>query len=446
MTKVVLKGIKVETILGYIIAFFLIITTRSVWIYDYSINITQSQVLLGVCIVACVGIVFCTLFYKSLQVSLSTYCKVIVVIIFSIIYIGFAGTGVFSYIQGFLFPLFCFILYLIMSKDKECIWYCFVNLMALIACISLVFFIGGTILNVIPASRTATFEWAYTRQCRSFFNLYYEAQRLNTSNGFLQRNCGIFTEAPMYSFLLCTAISVEIFLKQHPNKIKCIILILTVLTTRSTTGYIFLTLAVFLLYTNNAFMTNKMSIKKLLLIVVAIVGAIIVIEIVAQKVSFSSGSNSTQIRTDHSIACIRAWLHSPIWGVGFQNSKAVLEYASFEQGMSVGLLYMLASSGVLLTATLIFPLLYNIISFLKQHRLKLIFFELMVLMLYFFTAVTSTPIIIFFIAYLTVTNTSRLSSPVCLKNSTKLLKKYTIRLIWGKGNKRQLSFIRKNGR
>ena len=284
--------------------------------------------------------------------------------------------------------------------------------MVIIACISLIFFIGGTILNIIPASRTATFEWAYTRQCRSFFNLYYEAQRLNTSNGFLQRNCGIFTEAPMYSFLLCIAISVEVFLKQQPNKIKCILLAVTVLTTQSTTGYLFLLLVLFLLYVNNAFLTNKMTAKKLLFIIVVIIVVFMVVQVLDQKLSFSSGSNSTQTRTDHLIACIQAWGHSPIWGVGYQNLDSVLNYASTDQGMSVGFPYMLASSGVLLTGALVFPLLYNIISFFKQRRLKLLFFELMVMMLYFFTAVTSTPIILFFIAYITVTNTTRLSSPV----------------------------------
>lgn len=444
MAKFVLKGTDTETILGYIIALLLIVTTRGIWIYDYSFNITQNQLCFIACVVMVIGFIIFAFYYKHLNITFSVQCKVLVTVICSIVYLGFAGANRSLYIQAFLCPLFCFLLYLLTSKNKECVWNCFVNLMVLIACISLVFFIGGTILNIIPASRTATFEWAYTRQCRSFFNLYYEAQRLNTSNGFLQRNCGIFTEAPMYSFLLCIAISVEVFLKQYPNKIKCILLAITVLTTQSTTGYLFLLMALFLSYVNNAFLTNKMTVKKLLLIIVVIIGAFIVVQVLDQKMSFSSGSNSTQTRTDHLIACIQAWFHSPIWGVGYQNLDSVLNYASADQGMSVGFPYMLASSGVLLTGALIFPLLYNMISFFKRRRLKLLFFELMVMMLYFFTAVTSTPIIIFFIAYITVINTTRLSSPAYLKNSTKLMKKYAIR--WRKGSKRKLSFTRKNGR
>lgn len=444
MTKFVLKGTKTETVLGYIIALMLIVTTRCIWIYDYAFSVTQNQLCFIACIVAIIGFVIFAFLHKKISLTFSIKCKVAVITICCLVYLGFAGRNRFLYIQTFLFPLFCFLLYLLISKNKECVWNCFVNLMVLIACISLVFFIGGTILNIIPASRTATFEWAYTRQCRSFFNLYYEAQRLNTSNGFLQRNCGIFTEAPMYSFLLCMAISVEVFLKKYPNKIKCIILAVTVLTTQSTTGYLFLLMVLFLLYVNNAFLTNKMTVKKLLFIIVVIIAVFVVVQVLDQKMSFSSGSNSTQTRTDHLIACIQAWFHSPIWGVGYQNLDSVLSYASTDQGMSVGFPYMLASSGVFLTGTLVFPLLYNILSFFKQRRLKLLFFELTVMMLYFFTAVTSTPIILFFIAYITVTNTARLSTPAYSKNTTKLSKKYAIR--WGKGSKSKLSFTRKSGR
>ena len=60
----------------------------------------------------------------------------------------------------------------------------------------------------------------------------------------------------MYNFVLCLALACEIFLSKRTHWWKCIILIFTIITTFSTTGYLFL-LATVILYLANIIFTKE---------------------------------------------------------------------------------------------------------------------------------------------------------------------------------------------
>lgn len=144
--------------------------------------------------------------------------------------------------------------------------------------------------------------------------------------------------------------------------------------------------------------------------------------ILIQKLETPSGAGSVDVRSDHLIACFKAWLESPINGVGFDNLEAVLSYAQFKQGMSMGIAYLIACGGILLSSLLFVPYIINGVSALKRKNYEQLIFETLFLFLYFFTAVTIYPILRFFIAYIIIfsyqdepieTRTDRLKEKIC---------------------------------
>lgn len=325
----------------------------------------------------------------------------VVTLSFAAAYIPLAQTNYFIYIILFFLTLVCSALFLCALNEKNKVWFSIADIMLVLAVVSLIFYLGGTVFNIIPNSGITTFEWSYTRTCNNYYNLYYESQKLNMGGGFFTtRNCGIFTEAPMYSFLLGVSLAVETFLRNSVNKKKCLIYILTIITTRSTTGILCILLCAFLYYVNKALRSKKHDIKRTLVFVLffGVIGVAAVV--LSNKLEQVSGSNSTSIRSDHVLACLKAWLENPIIGQGYLNQDAVMQYEDYQQGISIGLLYMLATGGIILFSTLLLPFIVNAIRCIKRKQYEQFSFGIVILFLYFLTAITGTPIIISFIAFL----------------------------------------------
>ena len=132
--------------------------------------------------------------------------------------------------------------------------------------------------------------------------------------------------------------------------------------------------------------------NKLVLLVAIMVACVIAVSIIDSKSSTASGEASTAVRIDHVFACLQAFLHSPIIGVGYANTDAVLEFAINKQGISVGLPYLMASGGLILTLILLIPIFHKVGSTLKNRKFNFLFWEMSIVFLYFFTAITSAPL------------------------------------------------------
>ena len=392
---------KFEKLYCYIIAILLIVTTRGIWMYDRGTNVTYSQLSRLVSVIMLIGFMFMCLYNHKLRIPRFVQYKLVIAIVCMTVYFLISTINRDVYVMIFVIPFICATMFLLRGSDKNNVWYCFTNVMLVLAVISLIFYIGGTILNIIPPTGMITFDWPYPKSCNNYFNLYYEAQKVNMGGGiFKQRNCGFFTEAPMYNLVLCIAMGVEVFLKTKYNMIKCIILATTIITTQSTTGLLFIIVIVVLSFINRSFATKQPSIKKIIVIMLLVLGGVVTNEIIGNKTTHVSGNNSVQVRTDHLWACLKTFMRNPIYGCGFNNSQGVLEAARYKQGMSVGLPYMLATGGLLLSSNMIIPFVMNTIKSWKIREYEKICFEVSIIILYFFTAVTSTPIMLFFMAYM----------------------------------------------
>lgn len=406
----ILKSIKkiIAMVAAYFIAGLLFVSTGGAWISDESLTLSQDQVNWWLfCItISIVLVLFLFNYEKKLQVHSNVKYKILIAFFCMITYWGVCNGNISEYYIYFVMLILWLSVFLLQT-DVRIIWNAFINIAIFIAGVSLFFYILGTCLKAIPETGVTSLQWGVwdTSSIRSFFNIYYESQFLTINETIaVPRNCGIFSEAPMYNFVLCVALGAEVFVTSHVHYWKVILLSVTIMTTLSTTGYLFLILVVVFYLANIIFSQKGLSIHKIAYGFLMLFGGIIVIGIIIQKSLSISGASSVNIRMDHLLACIKAWLSSLMVGVGFQNQEAVLAFAEYKQGMSIGLLYMFATGGILLSAVIIIPYLLNVIDAIKNRIFDEVIFESLFLILYFFTAVTSYSLLRYFIAYIIVIN------------------------------------------
>ena len=405
---------KVSAIISYLgsyfIAWILIITTGGAWFSDATVWLDLNWFKwLALCVSILVSILLiCCTATQKLELPSFVKKKFIIAILCIVTYM-FQFQGDFEgYFGHFFLQIIWYGVLLICIKKTELIWEAFINLMVIIAIVSLFFYIMGSCLKILPETSVTALYWGVwdTSSIRKFYNVYYEAQFLKIAGGALviPRNCGIFSEAPMYNFVLCVALAVELFVAKKVYRWKIIVLILTIISTLTTTGYLFLILTILCYFANIVFEKRGMSIHKVMYVILALLGAVIALLLVLNKMTSPSGAGSFEVRSDHLFACFRAWLDSPILGVGFENETAVMDFVQYKQGMSIGLPFLLATGGVVLTSVIVVPYVINMMISISIRNYDEICFETLFIMLYFFTAITKYPILVFYIAYSVMVN------------------------------------------
>lgn len=405
----------IAVLAAYCLAMIFFASTGGAWTSDELLALTQDQLkwwLLSIVIIACLLLLLFNSFQKIVFQS-NVKNKLLVSFLCILTYFcGFYG-DIKEYFVYFILTILWLELFLILTNDLHIIWNAFVNITVFFAFLSLVFYLLGTCFNFIPETGTTSLAWGVwdTSSIKTYFNLYYQSQFVNINGDtIIPRNCGIFSEAPMYNFVLCVALSVELFISKHIHYWKVILLIITILSTFSTTGYLFIIIAGLLYFSNIIFTMKGMTVHKIAFIVLLLLGLVIIVSIMLQKITSISGIGSVNVRSDHLFACLKAWKDSPIIGVGFQNQEAILAYAERKQGLSVGLTYFLAMGGMVLTSVILVPYFINGIEAAKKKMFDEFIFESLFLFLYFFTAITTYAILRLFIAYIIVVNLSQLTT------------------------------------
>lgn len=395
----------VAIVWSHLIAAIIVISTGGAWLSDVAIDYDAERLSVLLHHVLIASFFVFVFFYHKLFVTKSAILRISIVMICMIAYRFVCQCNVEIYDLFFMYTIFLMMVCMAFLENKRLVWTAFVNVVMVIAIISLFFYLGASLLRIIPETGITELIWGTwdTSSIRTFFNIYYESQSLTINETqMIFRNCGIFSEAPMYNFVLCMALGAELFISEKTNKAKCFVLIITIVTTLSTTGFLFLIFAGLFYWFDCVFCTKKITIHKIAFGIAFLSSIFMMILIVVQKTFSSSGRGSLNVRTDHFFACIRRWFESPIYGYGYLNMDDVLIDASYYQGLSVGLVYLLACGGILLTSVLIVPYLLNGLKAFKTSWRKEFLFETLFMILFFFTAVTGRPILTFFIAYVAI--------------------------------------------
>lgn len=287
----------------------------------------------------------------------------------------------------------------------------FVRIVFVVAAVSLAFFILGSVFRFIYPSWKTNFMWDYPRLADSFFGLYYEPQAIEIMGYVGARNCAIFTEAPMFAFLLCCALLCQFFFLKKGFTPSTIILLITVFTTFSTTAYVAVLALLYFVFLLHPF--EWIYMKKVKTIVSIVLAAVLGISIVILLYD-KSGTGSFGVRLDHLIGCLKAFVACFPFGCGIENKETLYSFFEYKQGLSVGLPYLFAQLGIFAVIIYGVPLIGAIVLYVRTKHYSELAFLLILQWLFFVTnvAVNAMPIWL-------MVNMIQIYVPYCFKYDSK---------------------------
>lgn len=275
-------------------------------------------------------------------------------------------------------------------KYRLSVFYKIADIVVVIAAMSLMLWLPISFLGVLPMNMSVVVEWGYSRTVSGFYWLYFQPQTLDDFFGlaFLNRNSGIFAEAPMYSFILVFGLLVELYLKKSISWLRVTILVVTILTTFSTSGYLLLLLVA---AAKMVFLKARTKIIWLLKAMIIPFGVICVAYIGYFFLSEKASSHSASVRQSVIENELSSWKKSPIIGNG---------YNFVEEGSSNSLFLLLSEGGILLISLYIIAFIFIPFGiYVKTKDSTPFVFCLLLFVIFCFTAVNYRIIILSLLAF-----------------------------------------------
>jgi hypothetical protein len=243
-------------------------------------------------------------------------------------------------------------LYIVEKFDPQIVVETFVNVMFLIAVISLIFILWIYIKG-IPPSFSMVSTTTTENECYNYFVFFYP--KLWESS--LARNRGVFWEPGLYASYLIIALILDICFNKKKSKLKELVLATTVITTYSTAGIILLFLVGILFVDMNVPKKNIRVIWMVILGSIALflifnIDNIIYILIGISPDVFSKllGEEQTTVtRLGAPMLNFKIFMENPVFGAGFSGATNLfvqnqVQYKADSQTSTS--LYMMASLGV----------------------------------------------------------------------------------------------------
>lgn len=259
-------------------------------------------------------------------------------------------------------------------------YYC--NIIFSLCCLSLILYTLGYICNLLPINYSVILNWGNTKIIGSIFNLHFLIQTESFLGTTLIRNTGVFCEAPMYMLNLVLCLTLALFYIKK-SKITILILILGIITTFSSTGYIILVILLFLYFIFN----KKMNLKILIIPIILVSAFFTISNIIESK----SSTRSYSVRYDDYMASIKAWQKNIIFGNGYKQNEEFLNNISTFRDTNTG---QSSSIGAVLSQGGLFMLTLYFISFLEIYKFNerskcfaIVYLVLFVLVVFQYTAI-----------------------------------------------------------
>ena len=239
----------------------------------------------------------------------------------------------------------------------------FSDMTTIFAGISLVFWVICSVMNLVSPTMMIPYDWAPNIfSIPSFYNVYFETQRANVFGEMISRNSGIFNEGPMHNMILCTAFTIEYFIRPQKSKRRITILILAILSTLTTTGQFFLiAIAIWHIYTK---VGRKHRILMLLILPIILMATYTTTNAIMEaKKSTINGESSISSRTEDIQYCFEIGMQNPIMGIGIIPTENDVTWRGERIGSSNSFFAVFARGGLYIltlyvVALFIIPLLY----------------------------------------------------------------------------------------
>ncbi len=285
----------------------------------------------------------------------------------------------------------CLVCFAMRDEHKQKLYEIIENIILVIAVISLVFWVAGSLLGILHPNGVEYTTWSNDGSevaINKYYNLYFETQVQNFGGVSIVRNSSIFTEAPMASFMFGLALLVELFKKKDTDYKKAVLLIIAVVSTFSTTGYVVVIAAVFMKYLLSQSHNRVYSVIRMAVIPVALIILVIVADRLLQS-KLESTSGSTRI--DDFSAGFRAWMDHPFMGNGYYNNSYMQYMSTYRMkntGFSNSLMQMLAYGGLYLLLPFAGSAAYGIFKLVRKKDWNELTFVVLFLLMFIFTVVT----------------------------------------------------------
>lgn len=241
------------------------------------------------------------------------------------------------------------------------------NTVTVIAFISIIMWLLCSVLQLIPPTAIIPFEWGDRTTVSTYLGIYFETQSTSLFGLPSWRNSGIFNEAPMYNMILCTAFAIEFFIRPQASKIRIWILLLTILTTLTTTGQLYLILIA------GWYIYKKVNKRHRILIAILaplllIGGYLITNSIIENKIK-TGGETSVNDRSEDIMICLEVGMEHPCFGIGLVTSKGSnLLWHGKEFGFSNSLFAIFARGGLYALILYIVALVFIPYCYYKKYR------------------------------------------------------------------------------
>ena len=281
------------------------------------------------------------------------YCLIVLEIIAGINYILYPNSWIELQYKILLFLL----LYLTVKWSKrksinldEVLY----NVLLFIAYITLFLYVLIELIR-LPVPYSVMHEVGSTVWYKNYFNLFY-----SYSTAFPPRICGFFWEPGVNQIYLNLALLLYYLLKKN-NKFQLFILIISILFTQSSSGYIIMFIIFTAIICKNEHMKkfNK-SLIRIFLGILSVVCAMVVFFIKAKETS--AIGDSFAMRSNDLITGFILFLENPIFGRGFYNTDIFAQVSYYAGGNSNGLLTVMYTTGIVGIIFLCFPFLFNLIA------------------------------------------------------------------------------------
>ncbi|WP_420328826.1 O-antigen ligase family protein [Lactiplantibacillus plantarum] len=402
MGKQTISWLRVIKAAEYLLVFMIVINFRSVWVTTAGTSAENASyflvIILSTFLFAVNSFIYHQKWYKSEMVR---FVLITVLLLISTLHSIIQGSGIEHSTAPIIFAIVLTLAWITEYKSGRFfeLINVFVKLMFVITCASL-FFWMLSMLNV-PTNSSISILWGGLRSINGYFHIHYLASGSNVILGInIVRNTAFFSEAPMYSFLICIALAMHLFLQQRSSSNlidkRTIIFLITIFTTASTTGVI---VGIISVVATIIFQSSNRVGRSMLMIV----GLGILVYIIIYLLEMKSEANvwSVSTRMDDVLAGIAAWKIHPWFGSGLGNFRVYMQYISQSRlligansGYSSGIFQILFTGGIYyFVAIVIIPFL----GFMKINRNSYVFGILFVILL-FNTIVDSTALLFFVVS------------------------------------------------
>lgn len=374
-------------ILQYILVFTIILECNSIYSQIYECHLTIRLIMT---VIAIISIIF-LIMSKKIKMCKPILFFIIYDILCSIIMLtntdSFSGNGIIILVFLIFLPLLLIYLSNLTKEEFKNLLTKFVNVILVLSVISLIFYILILVFKLKPTN-TIKIIWGIPySSIDSYCNIYFNTQDVWWITGTsLMRNTGIFSEAPMYAFILIVALifnNLLNFENTKSNLLKTMVLFITMLTTISVTGII-CSIIIIAANIKKYVLDMKPCYRKWF--VISLVTVIICMIPIGLSFLSKKMNTSSAIHRNMDIEIgIDTFFESPIIGHGINHERATeIDYEN-GYGYSNAIIPVITDGGILLSVIYVMPIALLIIYGIKRRKINYLIFSLVFIILLFTT-------------------------------------------------------------